>query len=443
MKRKKTRRRRGAFLNSFTFLLLLVAMAAGTFWSVKGDDISQHIADGKMAGIEAPRDNGEDASYTETSIDVQRAVDAWLTSQGAEVKTVQTEDRSEKRKATGGTIQWTTRSKEVVPVKELKREDLEKQLAKSGGKAVLYHVEQTKHDGKDVTEYDIARFDMLDQEQLYLVTDKLYVTAPQPKPTLVEKIKKLILTSTSGSLKDSPENKDGQEENAGPEDKQQHPAQIKGRLAVVIDDCGSSMDNLELFNDLPVPLTYAVMPNKMYTQQAADSGYEAGRKIFVHLPMEAQKVGSSENIYIKKDMSDGEVKKMTKSLLGQVPHAVGMNNHQGSAATADERIMKDVLSVVKDKKLVYLDSRTSADSVGEQTAASMGITTGRNNLFLDNDKDVSAIKERLRQAGRIAVHNGSAVVIGHCRPYTAQALKEMIDELHREGVDLVFVTDLM
>lgn len=442
MKRKKPRRKQGAFRRSVTFLMLLAAMSAGTFWSVKGDDISQHIADGKMSSIEEPRDNGADASYTETSIDVQRAVDSWLTSQGAEVKQVQTEDRTERRKATGGTIQWTTRSKEVVPAREFTKEDLEKQLAKSGGKAVLYHSEQTRHDGKDVTEYDIARFDMLDGEQLYLVTDRLYVTALQAKPTLVEKIKKLILRSTSGSLKDSTAPSE-EKQNAAPVDKQQHPAQIKGRLAIVIDDCGSSMDNLKLFNDLPIPLTYAVMPNKMYTQEAADSGYEAGRKIFVHLPMEAQKVGSSENVYIKKDMPDGEVKKTAKSLIGQVPHAIGMNNHQGSAAIADERVMKDVLSVVKDKKMVYLDSRTSAASVGEQTASAMGIATSRNNLFLDNDKDVGAIKERLRQAGRIAVHNGNAIVIGHCRPYTAEALKEMIDELHREGVDIVFVTDLM
>ena len=112
-------------------------------------------------------------------------------------------------------------------------------------------------------------------------------------------------------------------------------------------------------------------------------------------------------------------------------------------ATADTRLMKDVMSVMKKRKLVYLDSRTNSTSVGEQTAASMGIATSRNNLFIDNDADVSAIKQRLRQGGEIAKSNGSAIIIGHCRPKTAQALSEMLDELHKEGIEIVFVTELM
>ena len=73
----------------------------------------------------------------------------------------------------------------------------------------------------------------------------------------------------------------------------------------------------------------------------------------------------------------------------------------------------------------------------------MGVPETRNNLFIDNDADVGAVKERLRQAGRIAKANGSAVVIGHCRAKTIAAIREMIDELHHEGIDFVFVTDLM
>lgn len=331
-----------------------------------------------------------------------------------------------------------------MPTKAFTREDLEKQLAKSNGKAVLYRVEKTQHNGQDVTEYDIAHFDMLDKEQLYLVTDRLYVTEPKEKTGVVASIKKLIQETTSGSLKDVPqETATITTKPVTVTDRQKHPAEIKGRLAIVIDDCGSDMKTLEGLNKLPIPLTYAVMPNKPHTSESAESGYDAGRKIFVHLPMEAMHIGSSEKTYIAKDMSDKEVKETANDLLDQVPHAVGMNNHQGSLATADPRLMKDVMAVLKQRHLAYLDSRTNKDSVGEQTASAAGISTTRNNLFIDNDKDVELIKNRLRQGGQIAKSNGSAVVIGHCRPYTLQAIKESIDELHKEGIDIVFVTDLM
>ena len=98
---------------------------------------------------------------------------------------------------------------------------------------------------------------------------------------------------------------------------------------------------------------------------------------------------------------------------------------------------------MRSRGLAYLDSRTISSSVGEQTARSNGVETSRNNLFIDNDASVEAVKSRLRQAAHIAQSNGSAIVIGHCRANTAQAISEMVDELHNEGIDLVFATSLM
>lgn len=440
---RNSRKKKGnPLIRKLSVLFVLAAIGAGAYWN--GDLNTQQVADSKMSQIEEGSVEDKDAVYTETSQDVSDALDTWLKSQDADVTTVESKDRTEERYATGGTISWTTKSKEVVPTKAFTREDLEKQLAKSNGKAVLYRVEKTQHNGQDVTEYDIAHFDMLDKEQLYLVTDRLYVTEPKEKTGVVASIKKLIQETTSGSLKDVPqETATITTKPVTVTDRQKHPAEIKGRLAIVIDDCGSDMKTLEGLNKLPIPLTYAVMPNKPHTSESAESGYDAGRKIFVHLPMEAMHIGSSEKTYIAKDMSDKEVKETANDLLDQVPHAVGMNNHQGSLATADPRLMKDVMAVLKQRHLAYLDSRTNKDSVGEQTASAAGISTTRNNLFIDNDKDVELIKNRLRQGGQIAKSNGSAVVIGHCRPYTLQAIKESIDELHKEGIDIVFVTDLM
>lgn len=444
MARRKGPSRSSSSRHPGLVLLLLILLCIGAYWTVNGDSASYQRADAKISQIEAGKTEQKDAVYTDTSADMHDAVDAWLKAIDADVSTVETAERTEQRTATGGTISWTTKSKEVVPTKPFSREDLEKQLAKSNGKAVLYRVEKTQHNGKDVTEYDIAHFDMLDKEQLYLVTDKIYVTEPKPKDGVVASIKKLIKESTSGSLKDVPKETaktTGTTKQVG--DTQRHPKVIKGRLAIVIDDCGSDMKTLQGLNALPIPLTYAVMPNKTHTTESANSGYDAGRKIFVHLPMEPLNVASSEKVYIGKEMKDSTVKDTANSLLDQVPHAVGMNNHQGSAATADPRLMKDVMSVVKQRHLLYLDSRTNAASVGEQTARTMGIGTTRNNLFIDNDKDVAAIKKRILQGGQIAKNNGSAVVIGHCRPTTLAALKDSIDELHSEGIDIVFVTDLM
>lgn len=435
MKRKRSRRSSGspAIARPFAVLLLLIAICAGAWWYLNGN--TEKKADEEITHIDTVQDNGMDADYTGPAGELQDAVETWLKAQHASVTVLKTENREEDRRATGGKIRWTTKQVEVVPEKEFSRTDLEKELAKSGGKAVLYQVDTKKAGGSTVTEYDIALFDMLDKEQVYLVVTKLYVTEPGASKEKEEAVKKAVLNAKDKDLTSTKEKK----RNAG----QQHPSEVQGRLAIVIDDCGSSLDILSQFNDMPIPLTYAVMPYKSHTAESADSGYRAGRQIFVHMPMQPQGVASSESVYIGTDMSDSKVKATANEILDQVPHAIGMNNHQGSLATSDSRVMKDIMQVMSSRGLVYLDSRTNSTSVGEQTSRAMGVATSRNNLFIDNDASVDAIKSRLRQAGSIARENGSAIVIGHCRRNTAQALSEMIDELHNDGIDLVFATDLM
>ena len=277
----------------------------------------------------------------------------------------------------------------------------------------------------------IALFDLLDTEQVYLIALKVFVPADAAFDTVVAALKK------DGKKAVSEKDKEFRKKRG------RHPSRVEGRLAVVIDDCGSDMDVLAAYNAVPVDLTYAVMPFKAHTIDSAESGYNAGRKIIVHLPMEPLNVPSSEEIFLSSDMGDSKITATTNELIDQVPYAVGINNHQGSKATADGRLMKDVMSVLKKRGLVFLDSRTSTESVGAQTAAAMGVPTTRNNLFLDNDPSVPAVKERLRQAARIAKKNGSAVAIGHCKAGTMRALRDMAAEMIDDGIDFVFVTDLM
>jgi len=430
--------RKETLIKPLSILFLMIALCVGAYWNINDTSSSKHVADEKMTQIEGGRASGKNMDYTEASKELQDAVDTWMKSQGAAITVIDTAKREENRRATHGKIFWTTNRMQVIPKETFSRSSLEKELAISGDKAVLYNVGKTNFNGTEVTEYDIALFDMLDKEQLYLVVEKLYVTAPGTSVGIIEKIKTVIAGSKSGIVKKSSEDKT--DNSSSP---QTHPNTIKGRLAIVIDDCGSRTDVIYTLNTLSIPLTYAVMPYKPYTTLSANLGYAAGRQIFVHMPMQPLNVPSSETVYIGTHMSDSKIKTTVNELLDQVPHAIGMNNHQGSGATADSRVMKAVMEVMKQRGLIYLDSRTNSASIGAQTAASMGIATGRNSLFLDNDADVESVKKRIRQAGHIAVNNGSCIVIGHCRPNTAEAIAEMIDELHDEGVDIVFASELM
>lgn len=444
--RTRKTRQDSSLIRYLSILLVFVVICAGAYWNQQGGTVTPEAADSKMESIENGKASGKDMDYGDAAQEAQDAIDAWLKSQGHEVIVLDTKSRDTQRKATGGQIRWTTRNSKIIPKGEFSKAALETQLAKSKGKAVLYAAEKDKLDGTTVSRYDIALVDKLDGQPIQLIVTRLYVTPPGAA-TLIDKVKTLLAPAKKADTKDS-----GASDKKEPAETVQsnkgattvtHPDNIKGKLAIVIDDFGYRQDVLGAFNAIPVPLTYSVMPYKEYTATCADSGYNAGRQIMVHMPMKPLNVNSSEAVFIYPEMGNQKIQSTAVEMLNQVPHAIGANNHQGSYTTMDANAMKSVLSVLKKRDLFFLDSRTSGSTVGEKTASSMGVATAMNDLFIDNDSDVESVRGRLRQAGKMALRNGNAIVIGHARPNTAEAIRSMVDELHDDGIDVVFVSQLL
>ncbi len=106
--------------------------------------------------------------------------------------------------------------------------------------------------------------------------------------------------------------------------------------------------------------------------------------------------------------------------------------------------MHDVIGVLAHRgDLFFVDSRTNAASVGEQTAQAMGVPTAARDVFLDNRADVAYSEAQLLEAAAIAKRTGSAIAIGHPRPSTLAAVRAMIPRLEASGVQFVLVQDLV
>jgi large-conductance mechanosensitive channel len=146
----------------------------------------------------------------------------------------------------------------------------------------------------------------------------------------------------------------------------------------------------------------------------------------------------SEETTITGSMGDAEIQNAVLRAVKAIPGAIGVNNHQGSRATADRRVMKLILGVLKNNDLFFVDSRTSSKSVAVDSARQLGVLTTENHLFLDNSSDVGVIKNQLRQAVEIALKQGSATFICHARPHSAQAVKEMIPELKSVSDEMAY-----
>ena len=214
-------------------------------------------------------------------------------------------------------------------------------------------------------------------------------------------------------------------------------------VALVLDDLGRSVDDVHRLRRLGVPLTYAVLPFERLTPEVAAALEEAGAEILVHLPMEGRGGADPGPGALSAGMEPRDLAAATRAALDAVPGAVGVNNHMGSVLSADVTAMRAVLGEVAGRGLYFLDSRTTADTVGYGAARALGVPAARRDVFLDGRLERDAIRRELRRALALAAERGWAIAIGHPHPETLAVLAEEIPAARELGYRFVTVGELL
>lgn len=220
-------------------------------------------------------------------------------------------------------------------------------------------------------------------------------------------------------------------------------------LAIIVDDLGHDRASADSVVSLQFPLTVAVLPHLQFSSQVAEEAYRRGDEVILHLPMESRsedtgpEVAQPEDIELKVGMTGGEVESALASMLDTVPHASGVNNHQGSRATADAALMDELMPDLRARNLFFIDSRTTAATVAYDAAERAGVPAASRKVFLDDVAERAAVLAQLDLAARDAERDGSAIAIGHPHPATIAALAEGVPKLEARGTHFVFVSQLV
>uniref|UniRef100_UPI004028A70C divergent polysaccharide deacetylase family protein n=1 Tax=Dialister sp. TaxID=1955814 RepID=UPI004028A70C len=218
--------------------------------------------------------------------------------------------------------------------------------------------------------------------------------------------------------------------------------QVTGRLAIVIDDAGRDLDSQHIYEQMGIPLTLAVMPDQVHTRDAALSWRAHGLPVILHQPMESVSGIGMEPKVILTSMSDAAIRQMLRDSLSQLPEAIGINNHQGSKATIDARTMDIVMNELHYRGLFFFDSHTNSTTAADKAAKTYGVPYVRNDLFVDNSASVSDICAMIQEGADRAKKKGTYIIIGHCRPHTAEAFRQMVPKLKAQGIEFVYLSSL-
>ncbi len=240
------------------------------------------------------------------------------------------------------------------------------------------------------------------------------------------------------------------QQSAGTGERNERPAGTSSpRIAIVIDDFGNSgSETIMGLLDLDFSITISVLPHCPHTTDIAHAAHRAGKEVIVHIPMEPRgypEIDPGEGALMKGHTKEQLVRRIDAA-LDDVPHAVGANNHMGSAFTSQHIPMRVLMRKLSDKGLYFLDSMTTPESVGVSEAVRAGVPTTRNRMFIDSPVDESGridVQSQLDQLVELARKRGEAVGLGHPHAETLRVLRKALPELESEGIDLVFISELV
>ncbi len=218
----------------------------------------------------------------------------------------------------------------------------------------------------------------------------------------------------------------------------------QAKMAIILDDWGNSYTLLKYALEIHRPITLAIIPNLPQSRKIAEEAYQNKLGVMLHMPMQPFSQSQSlEPHTILTTTSEKDIIRYMDEALAAIPHVEGMNNHMGSAATSDLRVMKTALGHLKKKGLFFIDSNVVSTSVAPRVAREIGIDFERRDIFIDNEMTSIAIKTRLREAKAIALKRGEVVVIGHDKKMTLSAIRELVPEFEKAGIRFVLVREIL
>lgn len=201
------------------------------------------------------------------------------------------------------------------------------------------------------------------------------------------------------------------------------------KLAIVIDDIGYHPKEDAAIYALPKAISVAIIPVAPYAAQRNQQAQAQGRDVLIHLPMQPLQKIKIEEGGLSLGMSPAEVAQRVAQAKRIVSAAIGLNNHMGSAATANEPLMQGLMLALRQQNLFFLDSRTTPHSVAGKIAQAHGVSALQRHIFLDDSDALADVQRQFQQAIQYARKHGTAIAIGHPRKNTVAVLQQGLRNL--------------
>ncbi len=267
-----------------------------------------------------------------------------------------------------------------------------------------------------------------------LARDSVGALAPAPDPGLVEQ-------SADGLLpKIGADGRQPWQVYARPFDSNDS----RPRIAIVLTSLGlSSAATESVIQGLPGGVTLAFQPYADNLQQWIHLSRAAGHEVLVNLPLEPLDYPTNDPGPQALFTAFEPAKNLERLnwALSRVTGYVGVSTHMGSRFTTSRESMMPIMQALRERGLLFLDTRSSARSVATSLATETGVPRAINDRFLDaREVSRATIDARLLEVERIAREAGVSVAVGQSYPVTIERIRAWVQTLESKGLVLAPVS---
>jgi len=212
----------------------------------------------------------------------------------------------------------------------------------------------------------------------------------------------------------------------------------KPKLSLIVDDLGYDKSIANRFFSLDAVLTCSILPYSPFHKSIAQKAHEQGIEVMLHLPMEPVEypgIDPGPGTLFCSMPPDQLIRQLEKN-IEMVPFIKGVNNHMGSKMTASSTQMYQIFSVLKQRNLYFIDSRSTTHTVCRPSARLFQIPFAERTVFIDHQTDVPFIRSQIKVLLQEAHRQGEAIGIVHPHENTLIVLQETLPDI-KEQVTLV------
>ena len=219
------------------------------------------------------------------------------------------------------------------------------------------------------------------------------------------------------------------------------------QMAILIENFGFEANHTTIeYLSFPEPLTVSLVPARKLAAWTAQIADEHKKEIVLLLPMEPlpQQFDSKyKESMIMLHHNEENIRGIFAQAAAAIPNFSGVCNFYGNRVMEDSRAMEIILTETNRRKAYFVYTNVSPKSVAPELTKKLKVPNAPIQGTIDETHTPEQVRERLRRYSMAAEKTGKILIKAQPSPAFIKVLKEEIDPLRRNGIRLVYVSELV